>query len=126
MIALRELELGRPDTETATRPVKPLFQVIVSPNNFRRIIDLGRCGIPYSVTVLDEKIMYLSPDGNTVRIRQYFLGDPNDPFLSYGVENLHGRHPNERVREFYRVKMRFGDGTEEIAIKEIDLRNSFG
>lgn len=92
----------------------------VDPDNFRKTIDLGRCGIPYEVRVLDEQIIYVSSDGNTVGIRQYLLGHHGSALLRLARRHQ-GWQGNETIREFYRLRMKFGDGTEMISTREIDI-----
>ncbi len=91
---------------------------LVDPDNFRKTIDLGRWGI---LRVLDEKITWVSDDGNTVAIRQYILGHhDNKPFLRMARPHM-GWQGKETIREFYRLRMICGDGTVIFSTREIDI-----
>lgn len=98
----------------------PESQVGFDPNIFKKIQDFGASGIPYCVPVLDEQVIYTSDDGNTIRIRQYLLGHHSSPLLRNAVLHQGWQGP-EMIREYYRVRMEFGNGRVKIATREIDL-----
>jgi hypothetical protein len=71
------------------------------------------------ITILDEKIHIT--DSNTVLVTQWILG--YHPRF-FPLAKMHqGWQGEETIRQFYRLKMTFGDGSQEIANHEVDLSN---
>jgi hypothetical protein len=92
----------------------------VSPQ-FLKIEDIGKCGIPYKVTVLDEQIIGSEPWRNSETVRQYILGHHDTPLLRMARRINDGWQGKETIREFERTRRVFADGEEEVITREKDL-----
>lgn len=94
-------------------------QTGVDPNNYRRILDIGRI-YPYKIVELDLQILHLVPGKNTT-FRQYILGH-HDIYLLAKAKFHQGWQGDEMIREFRVVRQPDGKGGFEDVTQEVDLR----